>query len=86
MRASDVLLDSMHLAATHAWRRAREVLGEHALKLGGLGFTYTCARARSFPGLSRKTGWVKFTCWMLPCIERLSRKAQWQSLICEQRE
>jgi hypothetical protein len=39
-RASDVLLDSMHLAATYAWRRAREVLGEHALKLGGLGFTY----------------------------------------------
>jgi len=40
-RVSDVLLDSMHLAAAYAWRRAREVLGEHALKLGGLGFTYT---------------------------------------------
>jgi len=40
-RASDVLLDSMHLVATYAWRRAKGLLGEHALKLGGLGSTYT---------------------------------------------
>jgi hypothetical protein len=39
-RASDVLLDSMHLVATYLWRRAREALGEHARELR-LGFAYT---------------------------------------------
>jgi hypothetical protein len=39
-RASDVLLDSMHLVATYVWRRAREALGEHARELR-LGFAYT---------------------------------------------
>jgi hypothetical protein len=40
-RVSDMLLESMHLAVSYAWRRAREALSEHALKLGGLGSTYT---------------------------------------------